>query len=748
MKKTVGFIKHIFIFYGAFLCVIGFSSLASGKDRNVAVDESVGGMEQGRRIQSPGSYSNKGVASGQPGSTTGSITDRHTALQESEKTTTTNSQSKNISDSGNQGFLYRAGREQTIGSSTASTRTESSGQTSAGQERGSANVGSDQIPSGSGQEGIAQSNKSTNVNAGETSSGLPGDQTDPTSGSVNVGTTETRSSGQAWSTGQTTGSVEITTPQAGTEQSDETQPFLPAGQSGEETTASVETEGNGGVLVGEETSPAGETETQTPSDTSNNPIIDVDANVNPESGAVDTDVQTDTSGELEDRQIIDAGATTGQTSTQTQTGSATEITGSETVHETDITIQPVTETTGQTGDTTTSLETEGNGGIFIGGQTSPTGQVETGEIGTGSETSGTSTEESSSDSSNPIVGVDAQASPESGSVDTDVQIDTSGELEDRQIIDAGITTGETATQTETGSATEITGSETVHETDITIQPVTEVTAETGSTDTGTETGNGGIFISGETSPTGQVETGEISTGTESSSGISNEESASDSSNPIVGVDVQISPESDTIEADTTIDTSGELEERQILDADLTGETTGSVGAEIGSAVDITAADLVEEANITTELVTETIGQLDAEHTSGPGSDTSSDTIVDLDVNISPESGTIDTNVDLDLSGEIEDTQILELDLVAEDVVAIETDLSSASQITDSETVSSVDVTPETTESLIPAPADLVAEIDTTGQTVGGEVDIGIAADVEGMSEGEDVVSDPADGLNL
>ena len=60
----------------------------------------------------------------------------------------------------------------------------------------------------------------------------------------------------------------------------------------------------------------------------------------------------------------------------------------------------------------------------------------------------------------------------------------------------------------------------------------------------------------------------------------------------------------------------------------------------------------------------------------------------------------------------------------------------------------MDVTTETTESLIPAPADLVAEIDTTGQTVGGEVDTGITADVEGMSEGEDVASDPADGLSV
>ncbi|MDO8675084.1 MAG: hypothetical protein Q7K71_03065 [Candidatus Omnitrophota bacterium] len=280
------------------------------------------------------------------------------------------------------------------------------------------------------------------------------------------------------------------------------------------------------------------------------------------------------------------------------------------------------------------------------------------------------------------------------------------------------------------------------------------TVPSGQAGVETQEGNGGILVGGETSPTGQVETGEISTGIESPE-TAPEESSSDPSNPIVGVDAEVSPESGTVEADTAIDTSGELEERQILDADLTGETTGSVGAEVGSATDITAADLVEESDITTQLVTETIGQLDVGQTSGSGTTgmeespgTSGDPIVDLDTNINPESGTTDASFDLDTRGELEDTQILELDLAAEDVTSIDTDLGSASGLTESETVGSLDVTTETVESLIPAPADLVAEIDTTGQTVGAEVDTGIAADVEGMSEGEDVVSDPADGLGL
>lgn len=86
--------------------------------------------------------------------------------------------------------------------------------------------------------------------------------------------------------------------------------------------------------------------------------------------------------------------------------------------------------------------------------------------------------------------------------------------------------------------------------------------------------------------------------------------------------------------------------------------------------------------------------------------------------------------------------------MAEEVGTTIADIGSVSEITGSETIESADITTQPIETLIPAPADLVAEIDTTGQTVGGEVDTGIAADVEGMSAGEDVASDPADGLGL
>ena len=235
-------------------------------------------------------------------------------------------------------------------------------------------------------------------------------------------------------------------------------------------------------------------------------------------------------------------------------------------------------------------------------------------------------------------------------------------------------------------------------------------------------------------------------------GTSAEESSGTSTNPIVDVDADVSLGSGTVEPGVVVDTSGELEERQILDADLTGEITGSAGAEVGSATDITGADLVEEADITTELLTDAAGQTSIEQTSDSGtspeesSGPSSSPIVDLDTSINPESGSIDASVGLDTSGELEDRQILETDLAAEGIASTETDIVSAADITGSEAVAGLDITTEPAESLIPAPADLSAEIDTTGQTVGSEADIGIAADVGGMSEGDDVASDPADGL--
>ena len=159
MGNRMQYMKMI-IFCGSLFLMSAFSSLSWGEERNVAVDQAIGGMEQGRRIQSPGSYSNKGITAGNPGSTTSLITDHHTVLQESGKAAAS-SQGKNISDGGNHGFIYvngqasnaQNGNRQAGGDQTNSSTNANTGQASTGQDNGSSN-------SGSGQSGTSQTNGS------------------------------------------------------------------------------------------------------------------------------------------------------------------------------------------------------------------------------------------------------------------------------------------------------------------------------------------------------------------------------------------------------------------------------------------------------------------------------------------------------------------------------------------------------------------------------------------------------------
>ena len=174
-----------------------------------------------------------------------------------------------------------------------------------------------------------------------------------------------------------------------------------------------------------------------------------------------------------------------------------------------------------------------------------------------------------------------------------------------------------------------------------------------------------------------------------------------SGNPIVDVDAGVDLESGTVEADATVDTTGELEDKEIFEADLEAES----------------GDSTEESN----------------------------PIIDTQAEIDLESGTVEADVTLDTSGELEEKQIIDADLAAGETAA-EAEVGSATDVTQSDIVESADVTTQPVESVIPIPADLTAEVDTTGETSGGEADVGIEADVEGMSEGEDVTCDPADGL--
>ncbi len=239
--------------------------------------------------------------------------------------------------------------------------------------------------------------------------------------------------------------------------------------------------------------------------------------------------------------------------------------------------------------------------------------------------------------------------------------------------------------------------------------------------------------------------------TESGSSGTTTQEPSSPNNPIVSVGAGVDQNSGTPNAGIHVDTSGQLEDKQILDAGVVGPGTGSSGAEVGSATDITVQELVHEADITTEPVTGT-GPIAPEQISTGSSTTeqepagaSGNPIISVETGTNPESGTPNVGVAVDTTGELEDKQILQTDLAAEGIASSE-QVGSASDITGSTVVQGADVTTEPVESTIPIPSDLSAEVDTTGQTVGGVADIGEEADVSGISEGEDVTCDPADGL--
>ena len=273
------------------------------------------------------------------------------------------------------------------------------------------------------------------------------------------------------------------------------------------------------------------------------------------------------------------------------------------------------------------------------------------------------------------------------------------------------------------------------------QPTTELT--TNPIDSGASTekpepptqepsaGNGG-----ETpTESGGSETGGSETGTQ--------EPAADSSNPIVDVGASADLESGTVETDATVDTTGELEEKQILEADLDAEGIGSIDADVRSAADITGEEVVKDANVTTDAIIETV-QPSPTESSSTDTTPKSNPIVDTQVSTDLESGKVEADATVDTSGELEEKQILDADLGLGETTT-ETEVGSATDVTQSDTVESTDITTQPILT-VTATSDLTAEVDTTGETIGGETDVGVEADVSGMSEGEDVTCDPADGL--
>ena len=175
-------------------------------------------------------------------------------------------------------------------------------------------------------------------------------------------------------------------------------------------------------------------------------------------------------------------------------------------------------------------------------------------------------------------------------------------------------------------------------------------------------------------------------------------------------------DSGTVDADVGVNPSGD----QLLDADLTGSGAGTESEtqiDIGSAVDIPVEDNIGDPE---EPIDET-----------------SSPIIDVDASADLDSGTVDADLGVNPEGD----QLLDADAGgtgAGTTETIEADIGTPSDLV------GPDSTVVAEPVLVAPPAGLSAEIDTTGETVGGETDIGIEADVSGTGAGEDVVDDPTD----
>ena len=119
------------------------------------------------------------------------------------------------------------------------------------------------------------------------------------------------------------------------------------------------------------------------------------------------------------------------------------------------------------------------------------------------------------------------------------------------------------------------------------------------------------------------------------------------------------------------------------------------------------------------------------------------TLIDVDADVNLDSGTVDAGVGVDTSAGIEDSTILDADLSATDGSST-TDIDTV--VTGDDLATGGDLLSGTVENTLGAESSLDAEVDASGSDIGGEAEAGVEADVEGTGAGDDVASDPADGL--
>ena len=135
---------------------------------------------------------------------------------------------------------------------------------------------------------------------------------------------------------------------------------------------------------------------------------------------------------------------------------------------------------------------------------------------------------------------------------------------------------------------------------------------------------------------------------------------------------------------------------------------------------------------------------------GSGSTTTTDTtsdsgsaIISVDLQADLDSGTIDAGLGIDTSAD----KFLDADVsgtTSSTTGTVEADIGSVSDIA---TEDATAVT-EPLETVLSPESPLIGEVDVSAETVASEPEVGIEADVDGVSAGEDVVTDPADGISM
>ena len=279
----------------------------------------------------------------------------------------------------------------------------------------------------------------------------------------------------------------------------------------------------------------------------------------------------------------------------------------------------------------------------------------------------------------------------------------------------------------TGGTTEVIDTGTDTGTDIggpSQEPSTEVTNPIIDVDAGVDTDTGTIDADVGVNPGGDQVLDTDVGGTEIDVGIGDEPSpeTGETTDPIIDVDAGIDTDSGTVDADVGVNPEGD----QLLDADVAGSEVDA---------DLTESGLESETQVDIGGAVDIPVEDDIGDPQEPTDETSP--IIDIDASADLDSGTVDADLGVNPEGD----QLLDADVAgtgADTTGEIEADIGSTSDLTEP-------VAPVVAEPVVVAPpADLSAEVDTTGETVGDETEVGIEADVSGVSAGEDVVDDPTD----